>query len=210
MGESPGETTGSGYAVMLNDDGLPKMKISAYYQSLLKSKAPGSETTRAYLEEKYRSAVWLVRSIEQRNRTILKVAESILKFQYLFMEKGVSALRPLVLKQVADDIAMHESTVSRVTTNKYMHTPQGIYELKFFFNGSLRAVENQTTDSVSSIAVRERIEKMVSDEDTADPLTDQEIVERLKKEGVEIARRTVNKYRAELKIAPAARRKRPG
>jgi RNA polymerase sigma-54 factor len=199
------------YAVFLNGDGIPRIKISGYYQSLLRAKTPGSEETRAYLEEKYRSAVWLVRSIEQRNRTILKVAESILKFQRSFMEKGIHHLRPLVLKQVAEDIAMHESTVSRVTTHKYIHTPQGIYEFKFFFNGSLRSAEGEAGgEGVSSVAVHERMEKMVKEENPEKPLTDQEIVERFKKEGVEIARRTVNKYRSDLNIASAARRKRAG
>ncbi len=203
-----GADTG-GYAVVLNDDGMPKMKISSYYRSLLRSKQPGEETTRAYLKEKFQSAMWLIRSIDQRNQTILKVAHSILKFQYAFMEKGVSQLKPLVLKQVAEDIAMHESTVSRVTTHKYIYTPQGIFELKYFFNGSLSSAGG-ATEQRSSLAVREQIQIIVSKEDTADPLTDQEIVDKLKTEGVEMARRTVSKYRAELKIAPATKRRRPG
>ncbi len=197
-----------GYTVVLNDDGLPKMKISSYYRSLLRSKQPGEETTRDYLKEKFQSAMWLIRSIEQRNQTILKVANSILKFQYGFMEKGVSQLKPLVLKQVAEDISMHESTVSRVTTHKYIHTPQGIFELKYFFNGSLSSSGGQT-EQRSSLAVREQIERMVSEENTADPLTDQEIVDKLKTDGVEMARRTVSKYRAELKISSATKRRRP-
>ncbi len=197
-----------GYAVVLNDDGMPKMKISSYYRSLLRSKQPGEETTRAYLKEKFQSAMWLIRSIDQRNQTILKVANSILKFQYAFMEKGVSQLKPLVLKQVAEDIAMHESTVSRVTTHKYIYTPQGIFELKYFFNGALASVGGDT-EQRSSLAVREQIERIVSEENTADPLTDQEIVDKLKTEGVEMARRTVSKYRAELKISPATKRRRP-
>lgn len=209
--EPSGENEGDeppAYGVFLNEEGLPRIKLSSYYQSLLKSKSPDADSTRAYLEEKYRSARWLVSSIEQRNRTIIKVAESILKFQRAFMDKGVSHLRPLVLKQVAEDIEMHESTVSRVTTNKYIHTPQGIYEFKFFFNGSLQSVENESGGMVSSIAVRKRIERMVSEENSDAPLTDQEIVKRLEKEGVKIARRTVNKYRVELNIGPAAQRKR--
>ncbi len=197
-----------GYAVVLNDDGMPKMKISSYYRALLRSKQPGEETTRAYLKEKFQSAMWLIRSIEQRNQTILKVANSILQFQYAFMEKGVSQLKPLVLKQVAEDIKMHESTVSRVTTHKYIYTPQGIFELKYFFNGSLAGTGNNA-EQKSSLAVREQIEKIVSSENTADPLTDQEIVDKLHAEGVEMARRTVSKYRAELKIASATKRRRP-
>ncbi len=196
------------YVVAMNDDGMPKLKISPFYRSLLRSKGEVTATTKSYLEEKFRSALWLVRSIEQRNRTIQLVGESILKFQYEFMEKGVSHLKPLILRQVADDIEMHESTVSRVTTNKYMYTPQGIYELKFFFNGSLPRVGSQS-ESLSSIAVREMIRKMVEAEDGTRPLKDQEIVTRLKDADIEIARRTVSKYRAWLKIPPASRRKRP-
>ncbi len=196
------------YVVAMNDDGMPKLKISPFYRSLLRSKGEVTATTKSYLEEKFRSALWLVRSIEQRNRTIQLVGESILKFQYEFMEKGVSHLKPLILRQVADDIEMHESTVSRVTTNKYMYTPQGIYELKFFFNGSLPRVGSQS-ESLSSIAVREMIRKMVDAEDATRPLKDQEIVARLKDADIGIARRTVSKYRAWLKIPPASRRKRP-
>ncbi|MEK7702851.1 MAG: RNA polymerase factor sigma-54 [Nitrospirota bacterium] len=197
------------YTVVLNDDGMPKMKISSYYRSLLKSKEPEDDTTRAYLKDKYQSAMWLIRSIDQRNQTILKVSNSILKFQSAFMDFGPSQLKPLVLKQVAEDIEMHESTVSRVTTHKYIHTPQGIFELKYFFNGAIPSV-GEHIESLSSVAIREKIGHMVSEEENTNPLTDQEIVDRLKKDGVEIARRTVSKYRAELKIAPASRRRRPG
>ncbi len=195
------------YVVMLNDDGLPRLKISPYYQSLLRSKGSITSSTKTYLEEKFRSALWLVRSIEQRNRTIQLVGESIVKFQQDFLDKGVQYLKPLILRQVADDISMHESTVSRVTTNKYMHTPQGIYELKFFFNSSLPRV-GDGVENMSSIAVREMIRKMVEEEDASRPLKDQEIVECLKKQDVAIARRTVTKYRAWLNIEPANRRKR--
>lgn len=197
------------YIVLLNDDGLPKLRISPFYRNLLRSKEKISDPTRAYLEDKFRSALWLVRSIEQRNRTISLVANSIVTFQQEFMEKGVGSLKPLILKQVADDISMHESTVSRVTTNKYMYTPQGIYELKFFFNSSLPRIGNDQ-DSLSSIAVREKIRRLVADEDPRRPYRDQEIVDALGREGIEIARRTVTKYRAWLKIPPASRRKRPG
>jgi len=194
------------YVVVMNDDGLPKLKISPYYRALLRSKDQVAETTKSYLEEKFKSALWLVRSIEQRNRTMRLVAESIVRFQDVFLEKGVNFLKPLILKQVADDISMHESTVSRVTTNKYMFTPQGLYELKFFFNGSLPRSGNGS-DSLSSVVVHEKIRKMVMEEDSAHPLKDQDILRCLEKDGIEIARRTVTKYRASLKIPPASRRK---
>ncbi|MBI3994586.1 MAG: RNA polymerase factor sigma-54 [Nitrospirae bacterium] len=195
-----------GYDVVLNDDGMPKLRISPYYQKLLSDKSKRPDAIHSYLEDRFRSAIWLVRSIEQRNRTITKVAQSIVKFQLDFFEKGVDYLKPLVLRQVADDISMHESTISRVTTNKYMHTPQGIFELKYFFNSSISR-SGEFGGEVSSVAVREIIRQMVSQEDPKDPLKDQEIVERLKSQHIEIARRTVAKYRTELKIPQASRRR---
>ena len=198
--------TDDNYTVALNDDGLPKLRISAYYQKLLSEKSQTSDTIRTYLADRFRSAVWLVRSIEQRNRTICKVAESIVKFQREFFEKGVDYLKPLVLHQVADDISMHESTISRVTTNKYMHTPQGIFELKYFFNSSISR-GGEFGGEVSSVSVRELIRQMVSREDPKNPLKDQEIVEQLKGRHIEIARRTVAKYRSELRIPQAGRRR---
>lgn len=198
--------TDDNYTVALNDDGLPKLRISAYYQKLLSEKSRTPDTIRTYLADRFRSAVWLVRSIEQRNRTICKVAESIVKFQQEFFEKGVDYLKPLVLRQVADDISMHESTISRVTTNKYMHTPRGIFDLKYFFNSSISR-GGEFGGGVSSVSVRELIRQMVSQEDPKNPLKDQEIVERLKSQHIEIARRTVAKYRAELKIPQAGHRR---
>ncbi len=196
------------FVIMLNDDGLPKLKISPYYRSLLRQKGAISGSTKTYLEEKFRSALWLVRSIEQRNRTIQLVGESIVKFQQEFLEKGAQYLKPLILRQVADDISMHESTVSRVTTQKYIHTPQGIFELKYFFNSSIPGTDGQVP-SRSSVAVREVIRKLVAEEDTAHPLRDQEIVDRLKEQDIKIARRTVTKYRAWLNIDSASRRRKP-
>ncbi|MFZ5863247.1 MAG: RNA polymerase factor sigma-54 [Nitrospirota bacterium] len=195
------------YAVLLNDDGMPKLRINQYYRRLLKNKTPGVDTTKTYLEDKLRSALWLIRSIEQRNRTIVRVAESIVQFQYEFMEHGVNYLRPLILKQVAEDIGMHESTISRVTTNKYMYTPQGIFELKFFFNSGIARTQGGGED-LSSVTVRERIRLLVANEDPRRPMTDHELVERLSAEQIAIARRTVAKYRGWLRIPPANKRKR--
>jgi RNA polymerase sigma-54 factor len=195
------------YAVLLNDDGLPRLRINQYYRRLLKAKTVGVDPTKTYLEDKLRSALWLIRSIEQRNRTIVRVADSIVRFQYEFMEKGINYLRPLILKQVAEDIGMHESTISRVTTNKYMYTPQGILELKFFFNSGIGRV-NGAGEDLSSVTVRERIRLLVAGEDPRHPLTDHELVERLSAEQIAIARRTVAKYRGWLRIPPANKRKR--
>lgn len=195
------------WVVVLNDDGLPRMRISPYYKQLLGAGESGSEETKAYLDEKMRAAQWVIRSIEQRNKTIVKVVSSIVKFQESFFEKGVQHLKPLVLKQVAEDIGMHESTISRVTANKYMYCPQGMLELKFFFNAGLQRID-QPSDMMSSVTVREMIRKMVAEEDASRPLKDEEIAARLLTQQVVIARRTVAKYRAEERIPSATQRKR--
>ena len=162
--------------------------------------------TKSYLDEKLRAAQWVIRSIDQRNKTIVKVVTSIVKFQEQFFEHGVEYLKPLVLKQVAEDIGMHESTISRVTANKYMYCPQGMLELKFFFNAGLQRAD-QPYDMMSSVSVREMIRKMIAEEDTRRPLKDEEIAAKLKLQQVLIARRTVAKYRAEDNIPSASQRK---
>lgn len=195
------------WVVLLNDDGLPRMRISPYYKQLMSSGQGGTAETKAYMDEKLRAAQWVIRSIEQRNKTIVKVVSSIVKFQEQFFEQGVQYLKPLVLKQVAEDIGMHESTISRVTANKYMYCPQGMLELKFFFNAGLQRVD-QPSDMLSSVTVREMIRKMVAEEDSSRPLKDEEIAARLRTQQVLIARRTVAKYRAEENIPSASQRKR--
>jgi RNA polymerase sigma-54 factor len=195
------------WVVLLNDDGLPRMRISPYYKHMMASGESGSSETKAYLDEKLRAAQWVIRSIEQRNKTIVKVVSSIVKFQEQFFEHGIQYLKPLVLKQVAEDIGMHESTISRVTANKYMYCPQGMLDLKFFFNAGLQRAD-QPSDMLSSVTVREMIRKMVAEEDANRPLKDEEIAARLRERQVLIARRTVAKYRAEENIPPATQRKR--
>ena len=183
------------------------MRVSPYYRRLLSNAGEDAGKTKTYLEEKLKGAQWIIRSIDQRNKTIVKVVTSLIKFQEAFLEKGVQYLRPLVLKQVAEDVGMHESTISRVTTNKYVHCPQGILELKFFFNAGIQRADNRGED-MSSVTVRELIREMVAQEELANPLKDQEIVARLKQKNILIARRTVAKYRAELHIVSASQRKR--
>ncbi len=195
------------WVVLLNEDGLPRLRISPYYRRLLSNSGEDVGTTKTYLEEKLKGAQWIIRSIDQRNKTIVKVVTSLVKFQEAFLEKGIQYLRPLVLKQVADDVGMHESTISRVTTNKYVHCPQGILELKYFFNAGIQRADNRGED-MSSVTVREIIREMVAQEESDNPLKDQEIVSRLKLKNILIARRTVAKYRAELHIASASQRKR--
>ncbi len=193
------------YQVILNEDGMPSLRINALYQNVLRQNDGMQSDTREYLEEKFRSAIWLMKSVEQRRQTLLRVTKSLCKFQREFLDKGLAYLKPLVLKDVADDIGMHESTVSRVTTNKYVYTPQGVFELKFFFHSGLESLDG---DAMSSVSVKDIIRRAVAAEDARKPLTDQQLMMILEAKGVKIARRTIAKYRQELHIAPASRRKR--
>lgn len=195
---------GDDYVVSLNEDGLPRLKISNFYKNMLQSSKSTGDKTQDYIQEKLRSAVWLIKSIHQRQRTIYKVTESIVKHQKDFFEKGSEHLKPMVLRDIANDIGMHESTVSRVTTSKYVHTPQGIYELKYFFNS---AISSSDGDSLASESVKIKIKDLVGKEDVKNPLSDQKIVDLLKVDGIQIARRTVAKYREVLKILPSSQRK---
>lgn len=192
---------GDGYEIVLNEDGLPKLKISNYYRDALQG-SNGKEKN--FIQDKLRGAVWLIRSIHMRQRTIYKVMESILKFQSDFFEKGVAHLKPLILKDVAEDVGMHESTISRVTSNKYVHCPQGTYELKYFFNSS---IARSGGESIASESVRDHIKSIISEEDPNSPVSDQQIVKILKGHDINIARRTVAKYREMLKIPPSSKRK---
>jgi RNA polymerase sigma-54 factor len=196
---------GEEYVVMLNEDGLPKLKISGFYKNLLEEgKEAKQPETKEYIQGKLRSAVWLIRSIHQRQRTIYRVTESIVRQQKDFFDKGIAFLKPMVLRDVANDIGMHESTISRVTTNKYVHTPRGIFELKFFFNSGISRVHGA---DVASETVKEKVKAIVAQEDAAHPFSDQKIVELLLKENINIARRTVAKYREMLGILPSSKRK---
>ncbi len=195
---------GEEYTVVLNDDGLSKLRISDSYRHALRAGALPPGKSKEFVQEKLRSAMWLIRSIHQRQRTIYKVTESIVKFQRDFLDQGIAHLKPLILRNVAEDIGMHESTVSRVTTNKYVHTPQGIFELKFFFNSPIARTSGE---DLASEAVRNHIKQIVSAEDAKNPYSDQKIVELLRAQGIEIARRTVAKYREVLGVLPSSKRK---
>lgn len=197
---------GEEFMIVLNEDGMPKLRISPYYKNILASaQKDQNKVTKEYVQDKLRSAVWLIRSIHNRQKTIYKVTEAIVRRQRDFFEKGVQLLKPMILKDVANDIGMHESTISRVTTNKFVHTPVGIFELKYFFNSSISAADG--SDSLASEAVKEKIRQMVSKEDGKNPLSDQKIVELLRSENIEIARRTVAKYRDMLGILSSGKRK---
>jgi RNA polymerase sigma-54 factor len=198
------------FHILLNEEGLPKLKINNVYREVLTERSPTETATRDtknYVQDKVRSAMWLIKSIHQRQRTIYKVTESIIRYQRDFLETGVASLKPLNLRDVADDIGMHESTVSRVTTNKYMHTPQGIFELKYFFNSSINRVDG---DAVASESVKEEIRKLIASENPSRPLSGQRIVVELKAINIEIARRTVTKYRESLNILSSTKRREVG
>lgn len=193
------------YRVFLNDGGMPRLRISKIYQEIVGDKKKFVGENREFITQKLNSATWLIQAIEQRRQTMLKVMYFIVDRQREFFEKGVEQLKPLTLREVAEVVEMHESTVSRVTSQKYVQTPRGVYSLKFFFSSSLGTT---TGEDASSRAVKAQIAKLVSDEDAARPLTDAAVVEQLKQRGIRIARRTVAKYREQLGILPARMRKR--
>ena len=193
------------YVVVLNDEGLPNLRINSFYRNALSGASSIDEKAGEYIQEKLRGALWLIKSIHQRQRTIYRVTKSIVKFQRDFFDRGVDQLKPLVLLDVAEDIEMHESTVSRVTTNKYVQTPQGLFELKYFFNSGINTTGG---DSVASESVKNKIKEIISAEDSRKPYSDQKIVELLRNQGIDIARRTVTKYREMLGVGSSTQRKR--
>ena len=199
------QKVGDEYVIVLNEDGMPKLRINGSYRAMLNSmdsKADGETVN--YIKDKIRSAIWLIKSLDQRQRTIYKVAESIVKHQREFLEKGIDYLRPLVLRDVADDIQMHESTVSRVVSNKYMHTPRGLFLMKYFFHSG---IDSDTGEDISSLTVKKKIQSFIEGEDPRKPLSDSKIMKILNDEGINIARRTVAKYRDELNIPSSTDRK---
>ncbi|MSQ00550.1 MAG: RNA polymerase sigma-54 factor [Myxococcales bacterium] len=194
---------GDEWQVVQNEDGLPKLRVSKYYKSVLEGK-DSTRVERDYIKERLSSADFLLKSIWRRQDTIGKVMKSILRRQYQFFERGPDFLRPMVLKDVADEVGVHESTVSRVTSNKYVQCPQGLYELKFFFNNGVNAVHGE---QVAAESVKRRIRKLISAEDPNAPFSDDQVVGLLQRENIDIARRTVGKYREALGILPSSKRR---
>lgn len=194
---------GGEFKVVLNDEGVPRLRISKLYQQLLKQQA--SDDTNEYIQDKLRGAMWLIKSIENRQKTIDKVANAIVKYQPEFFKKGPAYLKPMILKDIANEIGMHESTVSRVTTNKYMHTPIGTYELKYFFNAGIGG-KNGGID-IAGESLKLKIKELIEAEDSRRPLSDQKIADILKRSDIEVARRTVAKYREMMNILPSSKRK---
>ncbi|MDY7093114.1 MAG: RNA polymerase factor sigma-54 [Acidobacteriota bacterium] len=195
------------YVIQVNDDGMPRLRVSkAYRRMLRKMRSQGNDAeAQAYIKDKIRSAMWLIKSLDQRQRTIYKVASSIVRQQQEFLERGIEYLRPMVLRDVAEDIGMHESTVSRVVANKYIHTPRGLLPLKFFFHSG---IDREYGENISSLTVKRKIKHLIDEEDPKKPLSDSELMRVLKREGIQIARRTVAKYRDELGIPSSTDRKR--
>ncbi|ACI21859.1 RNA polymerase factor sigma-54 [Thermodesulfovibrio yellowstonii] len=190
------------YQIILNDEGIPKLRLSKIYRELFTEKnLPVQE--KKYLREKFKNAVELLRSIEQRNKTIYRVTESLVKFQKEFFDKGVSYVKPLNLKDIAQDLGLHESTISRVTSNKYLACEHGLFNFRFFFSNAL----SSNHGGISTTLVKDLIQKIINEENHTNPLSDKEISDMLKKQGIDIARRTVAKYREELKIPPKPLRK---
>ncbi len=192
------------YEIVLNEDRLPQLRISSLYRRMLENKSADNEETRTYVKEKLRSALWLIKSVDQRQKTIYKVAASIVRQQKEFLNNGVEQLKPLVLRDVAMDIGMHESTVSRVVSNKYIHTPQGVCEMKYFFHSGIASTYGE---AVSSVTIKQKIKKIIEEEDPKKPLSDSKIVKILEREGMMLARRTIAKYREEMRIPPSNQRK---
>jgi len=191
------------FRVVLNEEDIPALNVNRDYKKMMGASAT-SKMARDYLIERLKSAQWLMKSIQQRQNTLCRVTESIVKFQHEFFEQGIAQLKPLVLRDVADDVGMHESTISRVTSNKYMHTPQGTFELKYFFNSGISKSDGSF---VASQSVKSEIEVIVKNEDSKRPLSDQAIAEELNRRGLNIARRTVAKYRELMGILPSSQRK---
>ena len=192
---------GDDYFVAANDDGMPRLKISGFYRSAMKGNADAKE----YIQSKLRSAQWLIRSIDQRRKTIERVTECIVAKQHDFFEKGIEHLKPMILRDVAEEVGMHESTISRVTSNKYVATPRGVYELKFFFNSAIRRGAAQ--EDIASESVKQAIKKLIDAEEAKKPLSDQKLVELLAQQDIKIARRTVAKYREMMGILSSSKRK---
>jgi RNA polymerase sigma-54 factor len=197
---------GDEYVIQLNDDGLPRLRVSRAYRRMLQTmRSEGRQSeAQAFIKDKIRSAVWLIKSLDQRQRTIYKVAASIVRQQREFLDRGIEHLRPMVLRDVAEDIGMHESTVSRVVSNKYIHTQRGLFPMKFFFHSG---IDREYGDNISSLTVKRKIEQLIQAEDPKRPLSDSELMRILNREGIQIARRTVAKYRDELNIPSSTDRK---
>jgi RNA polymerase sigma-54 factor len=194
---------GDEWLVIMNDEDMPQLRLNPAYKRLL-TRDGNDRDTRNYVKDRYKSAIQLIKNIEQRKQTIAKVCYSIVARQQDFLDRGIDQLKPMMIKEVAEEIGVHPSTVSRAVANKYVHTPQGLFELKYFFHSG---IASDSGEMVSSISIKKTIRDMVAAEDSGKPLSDQEVAQVLRGQGLNIARRTVAKYREELGIMPSHQRR---
>jgi RNA polymerase sigma-54 factor len=195
---------GNDYVITLNDDEIPQLRLNGEYKRMLDREQEPNRDTRNYIKERYASALQLIKNIEQRKQTILRVCHSIVQRQIDFLERGIDELKPMMIKEVAEEIGVHPSTVSRAVASKYAHTPQGVFELRYFFS---EAVQGPSGAATPLLIVKRRVKKMIEDENTAHPLTDEQITARLQSEGIQVTRRTVAKYREDMKIPSTHQRR---
>jgi len=189
----------------MNDDDFPPLRLSSHYKHMLdRSNQETGKDVRNYVKERYASAIQLMKNIEQRKQTILKVCQSIVRRQTDFLDQGIERLRPMMIKEAAEEISVHPSTVSRAVASKYAHTPQGVFELRYFFS---EAVQGPSGSITPLLLVKRRVKKMIEEEDAAHPLTDEHITARLQSEGIQVTRRTVAKYREDMKIPSTHQRR---
>jgi len=195
---------GDDYLIQLNDDDLPQLRLNGQYKRMLDRDQEPSKEVRNYVKERYASAIQLMKNIEQRKQTILKVCQSIVRRQLDFLESGIDLLKPMMIKEVAEEIGVHPSTVSRAVASKYAHTPQGVFELRYFFSEAVQGIAGSATPL---LILKRKVKKMIEEEDPHHPLTDEHIMERLKAEGIDVTRRTVAKYREDMRIPSTHQRR---
>ena len=196
---------GEDYLIQINDEDLPVLRLNPQYRKMLDRDQEPDKDVRNYVKERYASAIQLMKNIEQRKHTILRVCQSIVRRQGDFLESGIDCLKPMMIKEIAEEIGVHPSTVSRAVSNKYAHTPQGVFELRYFFS---EAVQGPSGGATPLLILKRRVKKMIEEEDHAHPLTDEQITERLQAEGIEVTRRTVAKYREDMRIPSTHQRAR--
>ena len=195
---------GDDYVITLNDDEIPQLRLNGEYKRMVDRDQEPNKDIRNYVKERYASALQLIKNIEQRKQTIMRVCHSIIRRQTEFLESGIDLLKPMMIKEVAEEIGVHPSTVSRAVANKYVHTPQGVFELRYFFS---EAVQGPSGSATPLLIVKRRVKKMIEDENAAHPLTDEQITARLEAEGIQVTRRTVAKYREDMKIPSTHQRR---
>jgi RNA polymerase sigma-54 factor len=195
---------GDDYVITLNDDDIPQLRLNGEYKRMVDREQEPNKDIRNYVKERYASALQLIKNIEQRKQTIVRVCHSIVRRQPEFLESGIDQLKPMMIKEVAEEIGVHPSTVSRAVANKYAHTPQGVFELRYFFS---EAVQGPSGSATPLLIVKRRVKKMIEDENEAHPLTDEQITARLQAEGIQVTRRTVAKYREDMKIPSTHQRR---